>query len=164
VRLTLCLLLGLAAAWPWAAPATQRRDLPPGADPDWLAYRNERYAFRLWYPPAGRVETHREHGLQRITIASAQAEPDGYHVDVLIYDRRLGHKLTAPCRDLLQEPHAVKVGRIRGLRGTVQEGDAQTASVVCVESRKVVVLVRASGDDNQPALGKRILDTLRFGE
>src|SRR5689334_9482843 len=147
-RLMLCLLLLAAAAWPCTAPATQRRALPPSADRDWLAYRNERYAFRLWYPPAGQVQTHREHGLQRISIASPQAEQaaaDGYHVDVLIYDHRLGHKLKGPCRELLHEPHVVRVGKIQGLRGTVQEGDAPAASAVCVESRKVVVVIRADG-------------------
>jgi hypothetical protein len=151
-----------------AAFATQRRALPP-ADPDWLTYRNERYAFRLSYPPASHVQTRREHGLQHIAISSneppeQQSATTGYHVDVLIYDRRLGHKLNAPCRELLREPHAVKVGKIQALRGTVQENDTADSSAVCVESKKLVVLIRATDDGGQATLANRILDTLRFGE
>jgi len=164
--LRFALLAALAASS--VVGATQRRALPP-ADPDWLTYRNERYAFRLSYPPASHVQTRREHGLQHIAISSnepqeQQTSATAYHVDVLIYDRRLGHKLNAPCRELLREPHAVKVGKIQALRGMVQDTDTAESSAVCVESKKLAVLIRASDDGGQAALANRILDTLRFGE
>ena len=164
-------MLGAAVAAPGVTIAKQRRAQPSNTDPDWLTYRNERYAFRLSYPPAGRVETRREHGFQHIVIGVAEAkEPqptgDGYHVDVLIYDHRLGHNLKLPCRDLLHDLRAVKLGKIQGWRGSIQDDESDTPAepAVCVESRKVVVLIKASDADAQASLANRILDTLRFGE
>ena len=71
-----------------------------------------------------------------------------------------------PCRDLLHDLRAVKLGKIQGLRGSIQDDERDTPAepAVCVESRKVVVLIKASDADAQASLANRILDTLRFGE
>jgi len=85
---------------------------------------------------------------------------------VLIYDHRVGHKLKSSCRDVLREAHTVKVGKVQGLRGIHQQSEAESsaAHAVCVESKKLEIVVRAVETDAQTLLADRILDTLRFGE
>jgi hypothetical protein len=164
------LLLGAAIAAPTLTIAKQRQG--HGADPGWATYRNERYAFRLSYPAESRVDTRRGHGFQHVSISRDGGEPADaaqaaeFHIDVLIYDHRLGHKLKTGCRDLLQDAHAVKVGKIQGLRGIYPAGDdqAEPRPAVCVESRKLDIVVKASDPDQQAPIADRILDSLRFGE
>ena len=56
-RLLAALLLSAAAATPTLTIAKQRQ--AQAADAGWLIYRNDRYAFRLAYPPDSRVDTRR---------------------------------------------------------------------------------------------------------
>jgi hypothetical protein len=171
-RLVLCLVLGAAVTAPTLTIAKPRDARTQGVDPDWLTYRNERYAFRLSYPADSRVDTRREHGFQHISISSnavdeAQATPaPTYRIDVLIYDHRLGHRLKFACRELLRDARTVKVGKVQGLRGVHQEGEdeASAAQAVCVESTKLDIVVKAVDGDPQVPLADRILDSVRFGD
>jgi hypothetical protein len=165
----LCALLGAALAAPALSIGNPRSDRSSAADPDWQTYRNERYAFHLSYPSDSRVDTHRERGVQHISIsrtAPDEAQTGSYHVDVLIYDHRLGHKLKSTCKELLRDARTVKIGKVQGLRGIHQEGDDEhTAShAVCVESKRLHILVKASESDPQAELADRILNSVRFGD
>src|SRR5690349_12630566 len=95
--LLLCVLLGTAVATPAPSIAKPGGERARAVDPSWQTYRNERYAFRLSYPADSQVDTHRERGVQHVSISRAPAAEAGaataYQVDVLIYDHRLGHKL-----------------------------------------------------------------------
>jgi hypothetical protein len=164
------LLLGTAAAAPSLTIAKQRQVRE--TDAGWQIYRNERYAFRLTYPPDSRVDIRRGHGLQQISIARSvteQADAERspvFLVEVLIYDHRLGHKLKMACRDFLYEAHPVRVGKVQGFRGTYPEADNQPEAgpAVCVQSKRLDIVVKAVDDDPQVPLAERILDSLRFGE
>jgi len=169
-RLLTALLLCAAAAGSPLTIAKQRQ--AQAADAGWLIYRNERYAFRLAYPPDSRVDTRRGPGLQQVSIVRSVAEQadatqaPAFHVDVQIYDHRLGHKLKMACRDFLYGARPVKVGKVQGFRGTYPDADNQpeAGSAVCVQSKYLDIVVKAVDADPQAPLADRILDSLRFGE
>ena len=164
-RLVLC-VIGVALATPALSVAQ-----PSNGKTDWRTYRNERYAFRLSYPGDSRVDTHRQRGYQHISIgntvdAAIASEPGRLHVDVLIYDHRLGHRLKSACRELLRDARSVKVGKVSGLRGIYQEQGTEEGTAtqaVCVESNKLEILVKAVQGEPQTELANRVLDSVRFG-
>jgi hypothetical protein len=164
--LLLAAALGIGAASAPVSFAKSRH--AQAADPGWLIYRNDRYAFRLSYPEHSRIDSPRAHGVQQISIVPGDGEhaQDGsdakYHVDVLIYDHRLGHRMKATCRDMLRDAHAVKVGKIKGLRGMHATGEGEGTAAVCVDSKKLEILVKSVDADS--AVAERILSSLRFGE
>jgi len=167
-RWLLCVLLGAALAAPTLSIGNPR-SRTGGIDPDWQTYRNERYAFHLSYPADSRVDTHRERGVQHISIRRGtpdETQPGSYHVDVLIYDHRLGHKLKSTCKELLRDARTVKIGKVQGLRGIQQEGDDErnATHAVCVESKRLHILVKAIEADPQSDLADRILNSVRFGD
>jgi len=169
-RLLAALLLSAAAATPTDTIAKQRQ--AQDAEAGWLIYRNDRYAFRLAYPPDSRVDTRRGQGFQLISIVRSVAEPadatqaSAFQVDVLIYDHRIGHKLKMACRDFLYGARPAKVGKVQGFRGTYPDSDSQpeAGSAVCVQSKYLDIVVKAVDADSQAPLANRILDSLRFGE
>jgi len=169
-RLLAALLFSAAAATPTLTIAKQRQ--VQDADAGWLIYRNDRYAFRLAYPPDSRVDARRGRGFQQISIARSVTEQadavqaSAFQVDVLIYDHRIGHKLKMACRDFLYGARPVKVGKIQGFRGTYPDGDNQPEAgpAVCVQSKYLDIVVKGVDVDSQAQLANRILDSLRFGE
>jgi hypothetical protein len=165
----LCVLLGAVLAAPTLSIGNPRSDRSRAADPDWQTYRNERYAFHLSYPADSRVDTHRERGVQHISISRGtpeETQTGSYHVDVLIYDHRMGHKLKGTCKELLRDARTVRIGKVQGLRGIHQEGDDENSAThaVCVESKRLDILVKAIEADPQADLADRILNSVRFGD
>jgi hypothetical protein len=164
-RIALC-IIGVALATPALSVAQ-----PSNGRTDWRTYRNERYAFRLSHPADSRVDAHREPGHQHISIgntpdAATASESGQLHVDVLIYDHRLGHRLKGGCRELLRDARSVKVGKVRGLRGLYQQQgteDSSAMQALCVESTKLEILVKAVEGEPQTELANRVLDSVRFG-
>jgi hypothetical protein len=66
---------------------------------------------------------------------------------------------------VLRDARTVKVGKVKGLRGMYQQGedDATAAQAVCVESRKLEIVVKAADTEPLDPLANRILDSVRFG-
>ena len=163
--------LAVAASVPVHAkqPQTTINPVAPGK---WQTYANERYAFTLSYPPDGRVETLRDGRHQHLRILNyartsenlLPLNPGEYDVEVFIYDHRLGHTLQIGCGKLLWEPRSVKLGKVKGVRGTIEQAeDGSTPFAVCVESGRLEILVTVSGPDPLGSLANRILNSVRFG-
>jgi hypothetical protein len=141
----------------------------------WKTYRDERYAFRLSYPADSQVQTGRDHGYQYMRVHNYEPEPGGqnamqpgeYHLEVLIFDHRLGHKMRSPCRELVRDAHQVRAGRVNALRGLAEQADdtgtGATSFALCLQAGKVDVLVMATEQDPLGPLANRILDGVRFG-
>ena len=160
-----CLALG-----PEAAQAQQEPAVKP-ASGKWQTYRNERYAFRLSYPPDSQIHTRRDRQYQYVRIQNYDAEHQGelqsgaYHLEVFIFDHRAGHKLPGSCRELVSDAHPVKAGKVNALRGLGEHPGEQggTPFALCLQGVKVDVLVTATEEDQLGQLANRILDSVRFG-
>jgi hypothetical protein len=136
----------------------------------WQTYRNDRYMFRLSYPPDGQIQTRRDRQFQYVRIQNHETDPQGalqpgeYYLQVFIFDHRVGHKMKASCRELVAGAHPVKAGKVNALRGSVDEADLVTTPyALCLQGVKVDVLVTANEEDQVGALANRILDSVRFG-
>lgn len=166
------LALPPAAAQQEPAVAPQEPAAAPAAV-KWKIYRNERYAFRLSYPADSQVQTGRDHGYQYMRVHNYEAEPGNqsalqpgeYHLEVLIFDHRLGHRMKSPCRELVREAHQVRAGKVNALRGLAEQADEAggTSFALCLQAGKVDVLVMATEQDPLGLLANRILDGIRFG-
>ena len=135
----------------------------------WQTYRNDRYMFRLSYPPDGQIQTRRDRQFQYVRIQNHETDPQGalqageYYLQVFIFDHRVGHKMKASCRELVADAHPVKAGKVNALRGSVDQADlGSTPYALCLQGVKVDVLVTANEED-QLGLANRILDSVRFG-
>jgi hypothetical protein len=139
----------------------------------WKVYRDERYAFRLSYPPDSQMKTGRDRGYQYMRVHNYEAEPGGqtgmqpgeYHLEVLIFDHRLGHRMKSPCRELVRDAHQVRAGKVNALRGLAEQPDdaGATSFALCLQAGKVDVLVMATEQDPLGPVANRILDGIRFG-
>src|SRR5215813_1459120 len=116
--------LGLTAM---SAVAQQEAAAGPAVG-KWKIYRDDRYAFHLSYPPDSQVQTGRDRGYQYLRVHNYEPEPGSqgsmqpgeYHLEMLIFDHRLGHRMPSPCRDLVREPRQVRAGRVNALRGLAE--------------------------------------------
>jgi len=159
----------------WAPAAIAQQDFAaPATAGKWKVYHNERYAFRLSYPPDSQVHTGTDHGYQYTRLLNYEPEPGGsstlqrgeYHVEVLIFDHRLGHRMKSPCRELVHDGHQVRAGKVNALRGLAEPaGDdgGATSFALCLQAGKVDVLVHATEQDPLGPLANRILDGVQFG-
>jgi len=140
----------------------------------WKIYRDDRYAFRLSYPPDSQVQTGRDRGYQYLRVHNYEPEPGSgqsalqpgeYHLEMLIFDHRLGHRMPSPCRDLVREPRQVRAGRVNALRGLAERGEeaGATSFALCLQAGKVDVLVMATEQDPLGPIANRLLDGVRFG-
>jgi hypothetical protein len=166
--------LALLALAPIPAAAQQEAAAAPiPSTGKWKVYRDERYAFRLSYPPDSQVQTGRDHGYQYMRVHNYDPEPGGqsalqpgeYHLEVLIFDHRLGHRMKSPCRDLVRDAHQVRAGKVNALRGLAEQTDdaGATSFALCLQAGKVDVLVMATEQDPLGPVANRILDGIRFG-
>jgi hypothetical protein len=161
-----------AAAQQEAAVALQEPPAAPAAI-KWKLYRDERYAFRLSYPADSQVQKGRDRGYQYMRVHNYEPEPGNpgslqpgeYHLEVLIFDHRLGHRMKSPCRELVRDAHQVRAGRVNALRGLAEQADEAggTSFALCLQAGKVDVLVMATEQDPLGPLANRILDGIRFG-
>jgi hypothetical protein len=173
-----CTLAVLVACLGWAgfAPmrvAAQQESVPTPAVVKWKTYRNDRYAFRLSYPPDSQVQTGRDRGYQYMRVHNYEQEPGSqaamqpgeYHLEVLIFDHRLGHKMKSPCRELVRDAHQVRAGKVNALRGLAEQADdaGATSFALCLQAGKVDVLVMATEQDPLGPVANRILDGVHFG-
>jgi hypothetical protein len=170
-----CLLAGFVCLFIPAPPATaQQQPAANASSGKWQTYRNERYAFRLSYPPDSQLHTHRSREYQYVRIRNYESpagdqdvrQPGEYSLEIFVFDHRLGHKLASPCRELLRDTRAVKAGRVNAVRGLAQSAD-ETSGIpfaLCLQGMKVDVLVKATEEDQLGALANRILDSVRFGD
>jgi len=156
------------------APEAARAEQEPAAKPPtgkWQTYRNERYAFRLSYPPDSQIHTRRERQYQYVRIQNYEADHQGelqtgaYFLEVFIFDHRAGHKLPGPCRELMSDARPVKAGKVNALRGLGDHASdpGGTPFALCLQGMKVDVLVTATEEDQLGQLANRILDSVRFG-
>jgi hypothetical protein len=167
-RLVVC--AGCLAPMPEAAQAQQEPAVKPQMV-KWQTYRNERYAFHLSYPPDSQIRTRRDRQYQYVRIQNYEPDQQGnlqtgeYFLEVFIFDHRVGHKLSSPCRELVSEARSVKAGKVNALRGLADHaGDAGgTPFALCLQGVKVDVLVTATEEDQLGHLANRILDSVRFG-
>ncbi|HTS53498.1 MAG TPA: hypothetical protein VMH26_09520 [Burkholderiales bacterium] len=153
--------------------AAEQESVPTPAAGKWKTYRDDRYAFRLSYPPDSQVQTGRDHGYQYLRVHNYEPEPGGqgtmqpgeYHLEVLIFDHRLGHRMKSPCRELVRDAHQVRAGKVNALRGLAEQPDdaSATSFALCLQAGKVDVLVMATEQDPLGPLANRILDGIRFG-
>ena len=177
-RTQACTLAVLVAClgWPGLASmraAAQQESAPTPAAGKWKTYRDDRYAFRLSYPPDSQVQTGRDRGYQYMRVHNYEQEPGSqgamqpgeYHLEVLIFDHRLGHRMRSPCRELVRDGHQVRAGKVNALRGLAEQADegGATSFALCLQAGKVGVLVMATEQDPLGALANRILDGVRFG-
>ena len=183
---TLVALVAWLGLWPVPAaaqqePATayqdsvvvQQEQAATPAVVKWKIYRDERYAFRLSYPADSQVQTGRDRGYQYMRVHNYEPESGGqsvmqpgeYHLEVLIFDHRLGHRMRSSCRELVREAHQVRAGKVNALRGLAEQGDdaAGTSFALCLQAGKVDVLVMATEQDPLGRLANRLLDGVRFG-
>jgi hypothetical protein len=162
-----CLALGPPAA---GAQQEQAAEITAGK---WQTYSNERYAFKLSYPADSQVQASRDHHYQYVRITNHQSGPDGpggllageYLIEVFIFDHRLGHKLSGPCRELVRNARPVKAGKVNALRGQAEPADdaGGTPSALCLQGVKVDVLIKAIEEEQGGPRVGRILDSVRFG-
>ncbi len=167
-------------AAPQQEPATVQQESAaaqqnPAAAPaavKWKIYRDERYAFRLSYPADSQVQTGRDRGYQYMRVhnyepdpSQSAMQPGGYHLEVLIFDHRLGHRMRNPCRELVRNAHQVRAGKVNALRGLAEQADdaGGTSFALCLQAGKVDVLVMATELDPLGPLANRLLDGVRFG-
>jgi hypothetical protein len=139
----------------------------------WKIYRDERYAFRLSYPADSQVRTGRDRGYQYLRMHNYEPESGGqstmqpgeYHLEVLIFDHRLGHRMRNSCRELVREAHQVRAGKVNAVRGLAEQSDdaGGTSFALCLQAGKVDVLVMATEQDPLGPLANRLLDGVRFG-
>jgi hypothetical protein len=166
--------LALHALAPLPAAAQQEGAAAPTPDTaKWKVYRDERYAFRLSYPPDSQVQTGRDRGYQYMRVHNYDPEPGvqsamqpgEYHLEVLIFDHRLGHRMKSPCRELVRDAHQVRAGRVNALRGLAGQADdpGATSFALCLQAGKVDVLVMATEQDPLGPVANRLLDGIRFG-
>ena len=148
----------------------QQEPSAPAATGKWQTYRNDRYMFRLSYPPDGQIQTRRDRQFQYVRIQNFEADPQGalqpgeYYLQVFIFDHRVGHKMKTSCRELVSDAHQVKAGKVNALRGSVDEADLVTSPyALCLQGVKVDVLVTANEEDQLGTLANRVLDSVRFG-
>jgi hypothetical protein len=168
--LAVCLVSPGLALVPAAA---QQEPVAAPGPVKWKTYRDERYAFRLSYPADSQVQTGRDHGYQYMRLHNYEAEPGNqnglqpgeYHLEVLIFDHRLGHRMKSPCRELVRDAHQVRAGKVNALRGLAEQADeaGATSFALCLQAGKVDVLVMATEQDPLGPLANRILDGIRFG-
>ena len=154
-----------------AAAQQETVDAPPVGK--WKIYRDDRYAFRLSYPPDSQVQTGRDRGYQYLRMHNYEPEPGGqgsmqpgeYHLEMLIFDHRLGHRMPSPCRDLVREARQVRAGKVNALRGLAERGEdpGATSFALCLQAGKVDVLVMATEQDPLGPIANRLLDGVRFG-
>jgi len=171
------LLTGLGA---WAHDAAAQQDAaavqqeqtaaPPTVR--WKIYRDERYAFRLSYPADSQMERGRDRGYQYMRVhhygpdpSQSPTQPGEYHLEVLIFDHRLGHRMRNSCRELVRDAHQVRAGKVNALRGLAEQSDEATGTsfALCLQAGKVDVLVMATEQDPLGPLANRLLDGVRFG-
>ncbi len=153
--------------------AVQQEQAAAPAAVKWKIYRNERYAFRLSYPADSQVQTGRDRGYQYLRMHNYEPEPGSqgtlqpgeYHLEVLIFDHRLGHKMRSSCRELVRDAHQVRAGKVNALRGLAEQTDdaAGTSFALCLQAGKVDVLVMVTEQDPLGPLANRLLDGVRFG-
>jgi hypothetical protein len=166
--------LALLALAPIPAAAQQEAAAAPTLSTGkWKVYRDERYAFRLSYPPDSQMKTGRDRGYQYMRVRNYDAEAGGqngmqpgeYHLEVLIFDHRVGHRMKSPCRELVRDAHQVRAGRVNALRGLAEQVDdaGATSFALCLQAGKVDVLVMATEQDPLGPVANRILDGIRFG-
>lgn len=139
----------------------------------WQTYHNERYAFKLSYPPDSQVQASRDHNYQYVRITNHQPGPYGfgellvgeYLIEVFIFDHRAGHKLPGPCKELIRNARPVKAGKVNALRGQVDTAGetSGTPSALCLQGMRVDVLIKAMEEEQGGARVNRILDSVRFG-
>ena len=170
--IAVCLALRVLAPTP-AAAQQEAAAASAATTGKWKVYHDDRYAFRLSYPPDSQMQTGRDHGYQYMRVHNYDAEPGAqnvmqpgeYHLEVLIFDHRLGHRMKSPCRELVRDAHQVRAGKVNALRGLAEQADeaGNTSFALCLQAGKVDVLVMATEQDPQGALANRILDGIRFG-
>jgi len=154
-----------------AAAQQETAAVPAGGK--WKVYRDDRYAFRLSYPPDSQVQTGRDRGYQYLRVHNYEPEPGGqssmqsgeYHLEMLIFDHRLGHRMPSPCRDLVREARQVRAGKVNALRGLAERSEdaGATSFALCLQAGKVDVLVMATEQDPLGPIANRLLDGVRFG-
>jgi len=172
-RLLACLVFLGCTAEPAPGADAEPQPAPKSATGKWQTYKNERYAFKLSYPPDSQMHTRRDRSFQYVRIQNypdgeeraAGLQPGEYFLEVFIFDHRAGHRIWSPCREWLREPRAVKAGKVNALRGVPQSTDdaGGNAFALCLQGVKVDVVVKATEADPQGALASRILDSVRFG-
>ena len=120
----------------------------------WQTYRNDRYMFRLSYPPDGQIQTRRDHQFQYVRIQNHETDPQGalqpgeYYLQVFIFDHRVGHKMKTSCRELVSVPIRSRPAKSMRLRGSVDQADLVTTPyALCLQGVKVDVLVTANEED-----------------
>jgi len=176
---TLPALVASLGAWPVSAAAqqdppavVQNEQAATPAPVKWKVYRDERYAFRLSYPADSQVQKGRDRGYQYMRVHNYESDPGQtamqpgeYHLEVLIFDHRLGHRMHGSCRELVREAHQVRAGKVNALRGLAEQGDdaAGTSFALCLQAGKVDVLVMATELEPLGPLANRLLDSVRFG-
>lgn len=165
-------LLACIAALAVLSGEIQAQEEPSAKAPagKWQTYRNDRYMFRLSYPPDGQIQTRRDRQFQYVRIRNYETDPQGalqpgeYYLQVFIFDHRVGHKMKSSCRELVSGAQPVKAGKVNALRGSVDEADiGVTPYALCLQGVKVDVLVTANEEDQLGGLANRILDSVRFG-
>src|SRR5262245_17115548 len=155
------------------AAAQQESAAAPAAVGKWKIYRDDRYAFRLSYQPDSPVQPGRDRGYQYLRVPNYEPEPGSqgsmqpgeYHLEMLIFDHRLGHRMPSPCRDLVHEPRQVRAGKVNALRGLAERAEdaGGTSFALCLQAGKVDVLVMATEQDPLGPIANRLLDGVRFG-
>jgi hypothetical protein len=190
---TLATLVACLGAWPVSA-AAQQEPAPAQQEPaavlqhepaavqqekaatpapvKWKIYRDERYAFRLSYPADSQVQKGKDRGYQYMRVQNYEPDPGQtamqpgeYHLEVLIFDHRLGHRMRGSCRELVREAHQVRAGKVNALRGLAEQNEDApgTSFALCLQAGKVDVLVMATERDPLGPLANRLLDAVRFG-
>lgn len=165
-----CLIAGAYSAFAQTTDTTPEQSAAPAGK--WQVYRNDRYAFEFSYPPDGHLKVVRDGRRQHLHIqnyvASADheyaAEDGEYDVDLFIFDLGLGQKSPERCAESVHDGRSVKVGKVAGLRGVTDEtDDGRTPQALCVESRKLKVLVVGSEADPLGETIDSIIKSVRFG-
>jgi hypothetical protein len=165
-----CLIAGAFGAFAQTPDLAPMQSVAPAGK--WQVYRNDRYAFEFSYPPDGHLKVVRDGRRQHLRIQNYVASPDHeyatedgeYDVDLFIFDLGLGQKSPERCAQSVHDGRSVKVGKVAGLRGVADEtDDGRTAQALCVESRKLKVLVIGSEADPLGETIDDIIKSVRFG-